>query len=149
MVVIEAQEAWWPPTFSPSRLFLRWLALWIVQVDSQRSRSSSRFRRQTVRSAVGAVFRLARDIGWRFPCDPAGLSRPQAEKFAKTGVARRVRGRFCLGSRPFGVGSEHAVRLAPLPGPGALPHHARIVLQRGERRPSIGPIRLFMDGHVV
>jgi len=38
MVVIEAHEAWWPPTFSPSRLSRRWLALWIVQVASQRRR---------------------------------------------------------------------------------------------------------------
>ena len=30
-VASEAQEAWWPPTFSPSRLGRRWLALWIVQ----------------------------------------------------------------------------------------------------------------------
>src|SRR3954468_14933010 len=40
MVVIEAQDAWWPPTFRPSRLSRRWLALWMVQVDSQRRRAS-------------------------------------------------------------------------------------------------------------
>jgi hypothetical protein len=33
----DAQEARWPPTFSPSRLSRRWLALWIVQAESQRT----------------------------------------------------------------------------------------------------------------
>ena len=61
MVVIEAQEAWWPPTFSPSRLFRRWLAWWIVQVDSHRSRSSSRARCLTV-EVVGADLRAAAEV---------------------------------------------------------------------------------------
>ena len=42
IAVIDAQLAWWPPTFSPSSLSRRWLALWIVQADSQRRRSSSK-----------------------------------------------------------------------------------------------------------
>ena len=37
MLVTEAQEAWWPPTFKPSRLGRRWLALWIIQADNQSS----------------------------------------------------------------------------------------------------------------
>ena len=44
IAVIEAQLAWWPPTLSPSALSRRWLAWWIVQADSQRSRSSRIFR---------------------------------------------------------------------------------------------------------
>src|SRR5271157_1505766 len=47
-VASEAQDAWWPPTLSPSRLGRRWLALWIIQVDSQ-STFRSRARRQTSR----------------------------------------------------------------------------------------------------
>ena len=35
MAVIDAQLAWWPPTFSPSALSRMWLAWWIVQ-DFQR-----------------------------------------------------------------------------------------------------------------
>ena len=41
IVDIEAQDAWCPPTFRPSRLSRRWLALWMVQAESQRRRSSS------------------------------------------------------------------------------------------------------------
>ena len=37
----DAQDAWWPPTFSPSRLGRMWLALWIIQADSQSSLRSS------------------------------------------------------------------------------------------------------------
>ena len=33
IVASEADDAWWPPTFSPSSLSRRWLALWIVQID--------------------------------------------------------------------------------------------------------------------
>ena len=43
IAVIDAQLAWWPPTFSPSSLSRMWLAWWIVQADSQRSRSSRTF----------------------------------------------------------------------------------------------------------
>ncbi len=34
MVASDAEDAWCPPTFSPSSLSRRWLALWIVQVAS-------------------------------------------------------------------------------------------------------------------
>ena len=43
IAVIEAQLAWCPPTFSPSSLSRMWLAWWMVQADSQRSRSSRIF----------------------------------------------------------------------------------------------------------
>ena len=33
----EAQDAWCPPTFSPSRLGRMWLAWWIAQADSHSS----------------------------------------------------------------------------------------------------------------
>src|SRR5581483_11895960 len=46
-VASDAQEAWWPPTFRPSRLGRRWLAWWIVQDESHSTlRSSSRSRRR-------------------------------------------------------------------------------------------------------
>ncbi len=37
----EAQLAWWPPTFSPSRFGRMWLALWIIQDESHSSLRSS------------------------------------------------------------------------------------------------------------
>src|ERR1700722_20401359 len=51
MEITEAQEAWWPLTFSPSRLGRMWLALWIIHDDSQSSLRSSCFR-MCVRSVV-------------------------------------------------------------------------------------------------
>src|SRR4051812_26061662 len=43
IAVIDAQLAWCPPTFRPSLLSRTWLAWWMVQALSQRSRSSSVF----------------------------------------------------------------------------------------------------------
>ena len=37
MLATEAQDAWCPPTLSLSRLGRRWLAWWMVQLDSQSS----------------------------------------------------------------------------------------------------------------
>ena len=42
--ITEAQDAWCPPTFSPSRLGRMWLALWIIHDDSHSSLRSSCFR---------------------------------------------------------------------------------------------------------
>ena len=58
MLVIEAQLAWCPPTFSPSALSRMWLAWWIVHADSQRSRSS-RILRDSM--SVVAGFSIAPD----------------------------------------------------------------------------------------
>ena len=65
IAVIEAQDAWWPPTFSPSRLSRRWLALWMVQLESQRSRTSSCVRASisSARSAAGWVLGAA-EVGF-------------------------------------------------------------------------------------
>src|SRR5258708_14620173 len=41
MVASEADDAWWPPTFSPSTLSRRWLALWMVQLASHSTLRSS------------------------------------------------------------------------------------------------------------
>ena len=40
-VVEEALEAWCPPTLRPSTLGLKWLALWIIQVESHNTLRSS------------------------------------------------------------------------------------------------------------
>src|ERR1051325_4749808 len=57
MVASEADEAWWPPTFRPSVLSRKWLALWIVQLASQ----------STLRSSAASSARSAdaRGIGLR------------------------------------------------------------------------------------
>ena len=41
IVASDAEDAWWPPTFSPSSLARRWLALWIIQVASHSTFFSS------------------------------------------------------------------------------------------------------------
>ena len=41
MVASEAEEAWCPPTFIPSRFSRRWLALWIIHDDSHSAFFSS------------------------------------------------------------------------------------------------------------
>ena len=41
IVASEADDAWWPPTFSPSTFSRRWLALWIIHVDSHSTFFSS------------------------------------------------------------------------------------------------------------
>jgi hypothetical protein len=51
----DAQEAWCPPTFSPSRLGRMWLALWIIQAESQSSLRSS-MRSSLSLSAGSAAF---------------------------------------------------------------------------------------------
>jgi hypothetical protein len=45
--MLEAQDAWCPPTFSPSRLGRMWLALWIIHEDSQSNFRSSCFNTRT------------------------------------------------------------------------------------------------------
>jgi hypothetical protein len=41
IVASDADEAWWPPTFKPSSLGRRWLALWIIHDASQSTLRSS------------------------------------------------------------------------------------------------------------
>ena len=52
IAVSEEQDAWCPPTLSPSREGLRWLALWIVQ-DASHSTLRSSAARIARRSAGG------------------------------------------------------------------------------------------------
>src|SRR5262245_50897256 len=44
----EAEDAWCPPTFSPSRFGRTWLAWWIIHVDSQRTFWRSAWRQASV-----------------------------------------------------------------------------------------------------
>src|SRR3974390_334246 len=68
MVASEAEDAWCPPTFNPSALSRRWLALWIVQLASHNTLRSSA-ERISRRSDCG-IGALAggdadyRGIGW-------------------------------------------------------------------------------------
>src|SRR5436309_12934792 len=57
--VIDAQLAWWPPTLRPSVEGRRWLALWIVQADSQRNRSS---RRRSASRSSEVFFSMGRAL---------------------------------------------------------------------------------------
>src|SRR5215472_899285 len=56
MVASEAEEAWWPPTFSPSLLVRTWLAWWMVHDDSQ----------STLRASAISVSRRAASIAMAF-----------------------------------------------------------------------------------
>src|SRR5688572_24997620 len=60
MVASEADEAWCPPTFSPSSLSRRWFALWMVQLANHSTLRSNSPR--IARSAV-EVLRLVRGCG--------------------------------------------------------------------------------------
>ena len=53
MVASEAEDAWWPPTFSPSVLGRMWLAWWMVHDDSH----------STLRARADSVSRCAGSIG--------------------------------------------------------------------------------------
>src|SRR6185503_18260557 len=63
MVASEADEAWCPPTFSPSSLSRRWLALWIVQLASHRTFFSSSARTGRRASGMTVSTRMFRDAG--------------------------------------------------------------------------------------
>jgi hypothetical protein len=52
MVASEAEDAWWPPTFSPSVFARKWLALWIMYVDSQSALRFSAARKGRRGSAI-------------------------------------------------------------------------------------------------
>ena len=50
-MTIDAHDAWWPPTFSPSRLARTWLAWWIIHVLSHSTLRSTAAKH---RAASGA-----------------------------------------------------------------------------------------------
>src|SRR5690242_7409218 len=81
IVEIDAQLAWCPPTFRPSRLSRRLLALWIVHEASQRRRVSSassaavRSARVKVSGSLIVLSRLGISSLVRVYCRLAGLSR--------------------------------------------------------------------------
>jgi len=94
----EALDAWWPPTLSPSRLGRRWLALWIVQLDSHRTlRSSSRSSSIGSRRGWAPGDEVVRDedVGafLAMAVSPHRQDVQIAELYAAaTGVARQVAG---------------------------------------------------------
>ena len=96
-VTTEAHDAWCPPTFSPSRLGRRWLALWIIQVESQSTFRSSA-RRQARRRGAGASARRS----WRSSA-PA-----LAETFSGSSIATHP-------ARTSGHGHENNLILLELP----------------------------------
>src|SRR6185312_13448574 len=59
IAVIDAQLAWCPPTFSPSLFSRMWLAWWMVQAESHRSRSSRVFKASM---SVVSGFSIARAL---------------------------------------------------------------------------------------
>ena len=70
IAVIDADEAWWPPTFTPSGLGRRWLALWIIQQASHSalrvsSSSSAILRAETALPSMQPIL---------FPPSNSGLS---------------------------------------------------------------------------
>src|ERR1700755_2826489 len=72
MLASEAEEAWWPPTFSPSVLGRTWLAWWMVHDDSH----------STLRASADSISRRAGSMGitvlpgqsfWPMLAGPAAL----------------------------------------------------------------------------
>src|SRR6516164_5092716 len=91
MVASEADEAWWPPTFSPSVFSRIWLAWWMVQLASHSTlRSSSR---RITRSSCEIISRIADANlrGLRYAGDPgfAGHLAAQLER-DRTFVQRHI-----------------------------------------------------------
>ena len=67
----EADEAWWPPTFSPSVLSRMWLAWWMVQEESH---NTFRCRAERIASSV---------LSLGFPIFPSGLARNQGRSWRR------------------------------------------------------------------
>src|SRR3954463_6099150 len=69
MVASEADDAWWPPTFSPSTLSRRWLALWMDQLASHSNlRSSSpRMARSVGEIEVVWLYVIGKEQSTGFP----------------------------------------------------------------------------------
>ena len=85
-VASEAEEDWWPPTFSPSGLSRRWLALWIIQVDSHSALRSSSDRKGRRGSVMAALLRMRRSIAR----EPAGeISEIDADAAARLAIFAR------------------------------------------------------------
>src|SRR5262245_30340363 len=88
----EAEDAWCPPTFSPSRFGRTWLAWWIIHVDSQRTFWRSAWRQASV-SGVIALLEYRAD---------AVADRARARRDDRQGSLSRVSGdgEMSVGSGP-------------------------------------------------
>ena len=58
IVVIDADEAWWPPTFSPSMLSRRWFALCIIHIDSHKTFCSKECKTRSLSFLTGLIFEI-------------------------------------------------------------------------------------------
>src|SRR6516165_5901040 len=104
MVASEAEEAWCPPTFTPSTFSRRWLAWWMVQLashstffsSSPRIASSFALGLVSAPSAIGTIFTALR--GEAKSAEAANLGEPlgtSARKADKSACAAY----FCVDSR--------------------------------------------------
>jgi len=92
----DAQDAWCPPTFSPSRLGRMWFALWIIHDDSHNSLRSSWRRIWVWRSWLASIGGVIVAIGAFIRSAPGGVA-PGIARLARFGTRRvGVRFRFAL-----------------------------------------------------
>ena len=84
METTEAQDAWCPPTFSPSRLSRRLLALWMVQAESQSSLRS--ICPKAVESGGGPVQAEGRCVQGRLPQARPSFLKKRSKKLLRPGA---------------------------------------------------------------
>ena len=101
IAVIDAQLAWWPPTFSPSALSRTWLAWWMVQAESKRSRSSIVFNAWM---SGACVFLSIRE---RLASAPSGKLADQASRQCLEGVDGVEDRRYALALGVADFGPPH------------------------------------------
>src|SRR3954471_15052943 len=88
MLTIEADEAWWPPTFTPLGVLRTRLAWWTMLVASHRTRRCTASRTSSSVSRAGRVVLIACDSPRRRAALPARCEE--------------------LGQQPRAAGGEHA-----------------------------------------
>src|SRR5712692_6764477 len=122
MVASEADDAWWPPTFSPSPLSRRWLAWWIVHVESQSTFFSSSVRIfSSVSGIAGAresrghiLFQRIANSEWRM-----ANGKPRSFSIRYSLLATRY-SLFAIRSPPIArTDARHAAARGAAPGHGA------------------------------
>src|SRR6266705_2267098 len=131
MVASEADVAWWPPTFSPSPLSRRWLAWWIVHVESQSTFFSSSVR---IFSSVSGIAG-ARESRGHILFQRIANSEWRMENRGRSLFATRY-SLFAIRSAPIArTDARHAAARGAAPGHGA--HAVRAagpVREGGEQR---------------
>src|SRR4051794_19949126 len=117
MLASEAEEAWWPPTLTPSRLSRPWLALWMVQLASHSTLRSSSCR---IARSSGAGILVSQDIVFSdSSIMEAGLTMAQSTRWCRFRVGDTATYGLIDGGRvvavsgsPFG---EHTVTSTSFP----------------------------------